>query len=196
MRRQQLEVSAAHGSMAEQLKTLPREDQDDIHTRLRTAEVLHTLQTEFSPAEIKSYVGSGGLKPFMARSQQAIDDAIGNAPDPRYARFLALVSEAKAHAFTIGGKALTGQEAETVWGFVPSGKEPLAEMFIQKLNEQAKANGQYLDRKLKAISTPRKEMAEYYQSQRKADAPRQSQAKSKVGEVIEAAPGVTIERVS
>jgi hypothetical protein len=129
-------------------------------TALRRGESLaHQLLTEFTPEERAKFVGLGGLRMSGQQLQAWLRDATKTGADPRYARFLTLLNEAKNEAFATGGKALSQQEAEVVFGYIPTGKETSVEQFEQKLQQAKDRSTTRLDETLKLATTPKRALA-------------------------------------
>lgn len=105
---------------------LPTETQNKL-TMMRDAKSTVTaLLTQFTPQERQAYAGWLNYQGNQLR--QAV------AANPKFAQFKALIARAQTDlAFAEAGKALTGIERDTVFGWVPTGKEISAVDFEVKL---------------------------------------------------------------
>ena len=129
-------------------------------TALRRGESLaHQLLTEFTPEERAKFVGLGGLRMSGQQLQAWLRDATKTGADPRYARFLTLLSEGENEAFATGGKALSKQEADVVFGYIPTGKETSVAEFESKLQQAKDRATTRLDETLKLATTPKRALA-------------------------------------
>jgi uncharacterized protein YwlG (UPF0340 family) len=125
-------------------KPVEREQAKEVGDLLSIEDNTEKLLREFTPAERAKYAGMGGLKMSY---QQALQAVKGGQADPKFARFSALVNEAKGEAFKTAGKALTATEAAVVFGYIPTGEEWSAEQFEQKLNLSRERIGTAIDRR-------------------------------------------------
>jgi hypothetical protein len=129
-------------------------------TAYRRGETLaNQLLTEFTAEERAKFVGMGGMRMTGKQLEAWLSDATKRQADPRFARFLTLLNEAKTEAFATGGKALTGQEAEVVFGYIPTGQEMSVEQFEQKLAQARNRSSERLDEEIKLATTPKRALA-------------------------------------
>jgi hypothetical protein len=129
-------------------------------TAYRRGETLaNQLLTEFTAEERAKFVGMGGMRMTGKQLEAWLSDATKRQADPRFSRFLTLLNEAKTEAFATGGKALTGQEAEVVFGYIPTGQEMSVEQFEQKLAQARNRSSERLDEEIKLATTPKRALA-------------------------------------
>jgi len=126
----------------------------------RGEQLANQLMTEFPPEERAKFVGMGGMRMSGKQLEAWLSDATKRQADPRFARFLTLLNEAKTEAFATGGKALTKQEADVVFGYIPTGAETSVEQFEQKLGQARTRSSERLDEEIKLATTPKRSLAE------------------------------------
>jgi hypothetical protein len=125
----------------------------------RGEQLANQLLTEFTPEERAKFVGMGGMRMTGKQIEAWLTDATKRQADPRFARFLTLLNEAKTEAFATGGKALTQQEAGVVFGYIPTGAETSVEQFEQKLTQARSRSSERLDEEIKLATTPKRALA-------------------------------------
>ena len=131
-----------------------------VNMLMQGEDVVKALQTEFTPEERRKYVGLGGGRMTVQEAQQLLQDASQGKADPKYARFAALIALGKQEAFSTAGQALSQQERDVVYGYIPTGKEWSAEEFEQKLKLSGERLPTLIDRELTMSTTPRSELRE------------------------------------
>jgi hypothetical protein len=152
-------VSGAQGLAGAVAKPLEGPALQRVNMLMQGEDVVQALQSEFTPEERARYVGLGGLRMTLQQAQQLLQDAQGGKGDPKFARFVALVALGKQEAFSTAGQALSAQERDVVYGYIPTGREWSAEEFEQKLTLSGQRLPTLIDRELTLSTTPKSELA-------------------------------------
>jgi hypothetical protein len=109
--------------------------------------VAKQLKAEFTPEDLKKYVGI--INNPKQRAMQALKD------DPKFARFRALTDKVKGFAFAEGGKALTETEKQITWGHLPVGNEFSVGNYVANLDQTIDRTSSIIDRRIQLATTPR-----------------------------------------